>query len=289
MKADDFAARQLPKKRTGARVRWLANASATKVGITGVACYVTVVFCFWIVESIYLYRGAPLVVHQENNAAVPADACQILYFNFVTILTIGYGDFIPVGLGRLFVVLEGIIGAAVFGLTIAALAAKFLSPPRNAIVFSRYGYYCTNEERFLLIFVNTTKNFVINAEMSSYFKLGGDWGVRPSIKSPFITQAVQTFFMDHVCLDSLVNKLRTGDAFRFGISGTIGHTAFSTAIEYSPVEIIVLPNRDELISFKGFKDPNFSSEEFVRMFYYRPANAPTLLEFVDDRSRTKQA
>lgn len=280
MKSEYSGIFQLPRRRTGTHVKWLADASAFKVLWAGLAAYLLVVFAFSLIEIISLHQGKPLVFYQGSNPPKNADEWQIVYFNFVTILTIGYGDFTPRGFGQFLAVSEAIIGTGVVGITIAALTAKFLSPPRNSVVFSRYGYYCTEDQRFLLIFVNTTKNLLINAEMCSYFKLGGDWGVGLPIRSPFVTQAVQTFFMDQVPPNEIVDKLQDGDVFRFSIAGRIGGTDFSTAIQYSPEEIIVLPNRGKLIAYPGFWNFDFTSEEFIKMFHYRPPEAPTLVEYV---------
>jgi hypothetical protein len=286
MNREDLAVCQLPKKRTGVLLKRLADASATKVAFVGLLIYLGVVFVFWGIEYFYMTKGSPLVIYQDENdrhekILKPADGCQILYFNFVTILTIGYGDFTPAGIGRFLAILEAIIGTGVVGVSIAALTAKFLSAPRAAVVFSRYAYYCYEDGRFLVIFLNTTRNLLINAEMSSFFKLGGDWGVRPSIRSPLITRAVQTFFMDQVPKSELVTKLKEGDAFRFGISGQIGDTKYSTAIQYSPHEIIVIPNRNELTEYEGFRSVDLTSDEFVKMFHYRPPNSLTLVAYVD--------
>ena len=111
-------------------------------------------------------------------------------------------------------VLEAILGTGVLGITLAALTAKFLSAPKNAVVFSRHAYYCTEDDNFLVIYLNTTRSRMVHAEISSYFKLGGDWMVGPSASSPLVTRAVQTFFTDFVPEDQLVDLLNEeSDAF----------------------------------------------------------------------------
>jgi len=281
MDREDFASRELPRRRTGRRLRWVSDASVWRIASLGIAAYVGLVLVFSIIEFLIHQFGGQAVVHQVDKQIVSANIWEILYFNFVTILTIGYGDFFPVGFGRVLAVAEGMLGVGIIGVVIAALTAKFLSAPRESIVFSRFGYYCTDEQRFLLIFVNTTNNRMVNAEMASYFKLGGDWSVREAIRSPFITQSVQTFFMDKVPITELVERLRDGDVFRFSIVGRLGDAAFSTAIQYSPEEIIVLPNREILVAYSGFSPVDFNSPGLVEMFNYRPENAPTLVDFVE--------
>ena len=63
---------------------------------------------------------------------------DFLYFSFVTITTVGYGDFVPVTwLGRFFAVFIMIMGISVFGIVSAGLAATVVKqnpappPPAN--------------------------------------------------------------------------------------------------------------------------------------------------------------
>jgi Ion channel len=212
---------------------------------------------------------------------------DIVYFNFISILTVGYGDYSPVTHGaRFLTVLEAILGNAVFGLTIAAVTAKFLSPPENAIVFSRYAYYCTDDERFLVIYFNTSRTRLVNAEISSYFKLAGDWLVTPAVMSPFVTRAVQTFYTDGVPEKDIIAQLNDStDALRFGIRGQLGAGTASAAIEYTPSDILVIPNRQPLIAYPGFWDPDFRSKELQQMFHYFPQGAPTLWDYVSEKRR----
>ena len=187
------------------------------------------------------------------------------------------------GLGAFFSIIESIIGIGIVGLLISFITAKLLESPQRSIVFSKYGYYCTEEQRFLIIFVNTTNSLFLHAEMSFYFKLGGDWGVRQSISSPFITRSVQTFFLDKVLIKDMISQLKDGDVCRFAIEGQLGYSSHSVAIEYGIEDILVIPNREELTSFQGFKDVDFSSEKFINMFHYHPKDAINLKSFILDQ------
>jgi hypothetical protein len=201
------------------------------------------------------------------------------------ILTIGYGDIHPVGWGRAFSVAEGIIGVGMFGLLVAVVTTKLLSPRHDSVVFSRYGYYCTEEQRFLLIFVNTTNTYIVNVDMTSYFKLGGDWGVRHPIRTPFITTSVQTFFLDKEQLDNIVKLLKEGDVFRFSLSGQLGVYTYSVAVQYHADEIIVIPNREALTCYEGFRTPDFHTVNISEMFHYRPPSSLSLAEYVNRKRR----
>jgi hypothetical protein len=138
----------------------------------------------------------------------------------------------------------------------------------------------------LVIYVNTSRSRLVNAEISSYFKLGGDWSVRPSVRSPFVTRAVQTFFTDSVGEDDLVALLTdSSDSFRFRINGQLGGASLSVAIEYKPGDIVVIPSRDVLTAYPGFWDVDFKSPELETMFHYRPANSRSLIEHVELKRR----
>ena len=78
--------------------------------------------------------------------------------------------------------------------------------------------------------MNTSNTNLGSVEISSYFKLGGDWEVIPSVTSPFLTGAVQTFYIDECPESELIEQLRGGDCLRLGMVGGIGFTSFSTSI-----------------------------------------------------------
>jgi hypothetical protein len=166
---------------------------------------------------------------------------------------------------------------------VAVLTLKGLSPPTNTIVFSKRAFYCTDTERFLIIFVNTNVGRLGNVAISSYFKLSGDWGVRPHITAPLITQSVQTFHVDKVYQSRLIEQLRDGDCLRVGIDAKMDFSSFSGSIQYSSDEIFVIANRRKLIDF--FEDrwnPNFASPELLKVFHEGcDAGAPTLKAAVE--------
>lgn len=279
MKAEDKRQTHLPKSRTGRHIEWLAARPIWMIGTLGMILYFLLVGVCSTVELCLSGQGSTWVKAADSSKV---DWWDVVYFNFTSILTIGYGDYSPNGPGaRFLTICETLSGAAVLGITLAAVTAKFMSAPQNAIVFSRYAYYCTEDEKFLVIFLNTTYSRLVNAEISSFFKLGGDWSVHPSVMSPFVTRAVQSFFTDHVPKEDLVKWLNeSSDTLRFGITGKLGAAAFSAAVQYDTSEILVISNRRALSSYKGFWVPNLRSREFQEMFHYRPSDSPSLLEFV---------
>jgi hypothetical protein len=89
--------------------------------------------CFWlgmIVVFGLLYWGAGVGMGwglQAGNSAVKPDLDGLvtaLYFSFVTALSIGYGDVIPVGPLRILAVMEGATGLLTFGLVISKLVSR---------------------------------------------------------------------------------------------------------------------------------------------------------------------
>jgi hypothetical protein len=282
---NSFAAQELPRKRTGGTLTWLDQQSVGSIALIGVLLYLFVVLSVSLIEFAFHTAGHDLVISDRGLGVDKFP--DILYFNLITILTVGYGDFHPISYGKLFSVIEALVGVGLFSGLVAVITVKALLPPQNTIVFSKYAYYCTEPDRFLIIFVNTSNTNLANAEISCYFKLGGDWGVRPSITSPFITQSVQTFYIEQVDREEIISKLRDGDSLRVGIAGGLGFTSFSTSIQYHADKILVIPNRDELIAYDGFWKPDFASSSFKRMFHYQPEKALTLVAYVEAARRAR--
>lgn len=54
--------------------------------------------------------GVILVTSLETMNAVDPNWCNLLYFSGVTLLSIGFGDLLPIGPARLFALLEAAIG-----------------------------------------------------------------------------------------------------------------------------------------------------------------------------------
>ena len=272
------ADKELPRNRSGRPLTWLERLSIRQLTGIGLLLYICIVLFISVLEYAFHVAGYDFVF---NNNSAATDFWDILYFNFTTALTIGYGDLHPVHFGKFISIIEAFIGVALFSSMVAVLTAKAFMPPRNTIVFSKYAYYCTEPQRFLIIFQNTSDMNLGNVEISSYFKLGGDWRERPSITSPLITRSVQTFYLDRLGRSRLVKQFKNGDCLRVGIVGGLGFASFSTSIQYDANEILVIPNRNELVTF--FETHHDSTDpKFQRMFHYRPERALTLLEYVGE-------
>jgi potassium channel LctB len=74
--------------------------------------YVNVLVGFGLVYTIFQMKGTPVIV--ENGVQVVGNFLEVLgtamYFSAITLLSVGYGDITPIGLGRFFAILEALIG-----------------------------------------------------------------------------------------------------------------------------------------------------------------------------------
>ena len=66
----------------------------------------------------FLNQKETILIGQDN-----IDLQDAVYFSFVTAATIGYGDILPVGIGRLFSIIEGILGLLLYGAVISKLVS----------------------------------------------------------------------------------------------------------------------------------------------------------------------
>ena len=83
--------------------------------------------CFWL--------GALIGKHGLIEGGVPLGAdlngfVSALYFSFVTATSIGYGDIVPIGVGRVVAVIEAVTALLIFG----AVVAKFVSHRQEELV-----------------------------------------------------------------------------------------------------------------------------------------------------------
>ena len=72
------------------------------------------------------------LLHFSPQLASPR-LSDLLYFSYVTLLTIGYGDILPVSpAARTLVVLEGLVGMAFTTVLLAVLVAKAMGRREDA-------------------------------------------------------------------------------------------------------------------------------------------------------------
>jgi hypothetical protein len=271
------ASYRLPRKRTAVFLWWIDHLGLFGILIAGMALCLGVPWLFAGVEFLANLLNNSLVFGPGGKAV--DDIWQLVVYNYARILGAGT-EVDAYRVTEWIAVVEAFTGILIFGLFVSIFTAKTLLPPRNAIVFSKYAYYCTDNERFLTIFVNTTKDYLDVVQICSYFKLGGDWAVRPAITAPFVTQSVQTFFLDAVPLERIRQRLTDYDCLRVGISGNVGFVTHTASAEYDTDSILVIPNRGDLVRFDDFRNPCLESRAFEEKFHYHPQGAMSLREYV---------
>jgi len=76
-----------------------------------VIIYATVIIGFALLYYVFSHKEVILVEsYQQDLHSSLAIWWRSLYFSGVTMLTIGYGDIIPLGIGRFFALLQALIG-----------------------------------------------------------------------------------------------------------------------------------------------------------------------------------
>ncbi len=73
--------------------------------------YSTIIIGFALIYFVLSYQGLILVEHGEIRTVSAIETLvHSIYFSGVTLLTIGYGDIVPIGLGRMVALVEALIG-----------------------------------------------------------------------------------------------------------------------------------------------------------------------------------
>src|SRR5689334_7742833 len=109
----------LPSKRRVTLVEYLGRTSVSNLVWFGILLYIFFVTFFsgieYLLQNPYSFKDEPTL-----------DFWDLMYFNFVTILTVGYGDYSPKGYFRILAVIEAFIGVGVYSFFVAILTIKSL-------------------------------------------------------------------------------------------------------------------------------------------------------------------
>ncbi|MBT2601390.1 MULTISPECIES: potassium channel family protein [unclassified Oceanobacillus] len=82
-----------------------------EIFIAMVVVYITIMIGYGMIYFILSLEGIVLVEHGElRQVSIIGSLIHSVYFSGVTLLTIGYGDIIPIGIGRLIAVSQALIG-----------------------------------------------------------------------------------------------------------------------------------------------------------------------------------
>lgn len=122
---------------------------------------------YWLVS---LAGHGGLIAGQAPIDTSAGGFATAIYFSFVTALSVGYGDVVPVGAMRIVAIAEAVTGLLIFG----AVVAKFVSRRQDELV--REIFRVTYEER--LDRVQTNLHLVLS-ELQAIAAMCNDGAVRP--------------------------------------------------------------------------------------------------------------
>lgn len=108
----------------------IRRAKVTLETLRGVVCaYFMIAFIFAYVYYLleYLIPGSfHLIIRDTNFVTYSRDLSQLMYFSFITLLTIGFGDITAtLDFSQTFVVLEGIIGQFYIAILVARIVSVY--------------------------------------------------------------------------------------------------------------------------------------------------------------------
>lgn len=84
---------------------------STEIFITLLIIYCTVITGFALIYFILSFQGIVLVEYGKlDDVSMIGSLIHSFYFSGVTLLTIGYGDIVPIGIGRFIALVEALIG-----------------------------------------------------------------------------------------------------------------------------------------------------------------------------------
>jgi hypothetical protein len=275
----------LPNSKTNRFIRAVQAVSTVRLICLGFITYglLTVVF-----SGLFYVLGLPKPLVLDNTRPV-TDFLEIIYFNFITILTVGYGDFHPVGIGRLLAVLEALVGTGLFGLILGIVMIKITKASDSSVVFSRYGYYSLDDQTFFVVFVNTTGAPLVNVLFSSILKIGRQNHVHPPLSAPYIGESVWDLYLHEFPSDLIKDAtFYDDDGLKFGLSGNTGFATFATAIKYTPDNILVVQNSSVFANNPLTMKPELGSPKFDVLLHYHPEGARTFRDYAAELKGSSQ-
>lgn len=142
----------LPKKITYIWIDKIRQKSFASILVTLLLIYIAVNILFAV---LYDWMGA------LNDSSF----LDYLYFSFITSLTIGYGDLIPVNdIAKITVILHSTIYAVYSALMMSMLTTNLLCP-KETIIFSKNLIYNPNSQEMLFRMINISSAPIINPEV----------------------------------------------------------------------------------------------------------------------------
>jgi hypothetical protein len=100
-----------------------------------------------------IYKVLPCAVEATETRACESSFRSLVYFSFVTQSTVGYGDYVPSGIGRELSILQVLIGLTMYALVLGIVVFKALKRS-NPLIFSTYLVYELEKHKFWFRFIN---------------------------------------------------------------------------------------------------------------------------------------
>ncbi|WP_249872745.1 potassium channel family protein [Oceanobacillus saliphilus] len=98
-------------KRKNLMMETWENHFSTEVFVSLLLIYIIVLFGYGMIYFILSFQGIILVENGElRQVSIVGSIIHSMYFSGVTLLTIGYGDITPIGIGRFIALTEALIG-----------------------------------------------------------------------------------------------------------------------------------------------------------------------------------
>lgn len=118
-------------------------------------------FIYYLIVNIIFSAAYYLFDALENTE----NFFDYIYFSFVTSLSVGYGDLVPVTLeGKILVILQTCITAMYFALMVSVLSLKMLYP-RDLIKFSQRIIYNPETDMLIVRTINTSRDALVNPDI----------------------------------------------------------------------------------------------------------------------------
>lgn len=126
-----------------------------------------IIYIFINIAFALLYFITHSVVHPSKNGSFITETAwyNYIYFTFISVFTIGYGDFIPSSVGKIIVICQSSCTAVYFALMVSVLSLK-LFYPGEPIKFSEKVIYNLHNNELSFRMINTNREPLINPEIS---------------------------------------------------------------------------------------------------------------------------
>jgi hypothetical protein len=230
--------------RADALVDFIARTSRFRLVLTFTAIYVAAIVLLSLIVWVLQRAGATIVLRSPPG---PVTFPDLVYFDFTTALTVTYGDFVPVGLGRILVIGEAFVSMGWYSVFASVVVIKLLLLPDDSIKFGKYAYYRIDDASFMVVFVNTVPSQMVNAQFSSYFRIGRRVSMHPGQILPYVGNSVWRLEVDGLPREELKGLLidPEQDLVRFGISASYRFATYTSAVGYGLNDILVLASRGD--------------------------------------------